>query len=375
MLSYLNWKNKMFSTVRNGDKAMKRMLITAALAVLGTLAVLTGCSNSQAGNGQAKQAGEQKRLTNVAVEVLHPSDLEEYLELSGATEARRDIMISSEQGGTVQQLLADRGDRVSQGQILARINADIYEAALAEAEANMRLKDAALKKAAALYERKSITQMQRLQAQVEYDVAAAGVKTAQSRLNRAIVRAPFGGVIDDRFADPGEMVAPGGQIFHLVDCSSLKIKSEFSEQDVVTFRPGLSAEVRFDAFPDSVFRAQLSYVAANAHTASRTFPCEFILDNPDGRVRGGMYARVRVLKTLHRNVLVLPQSALVETEEGRSVFVMEGETARRQPVKLGASNSGMVVIDQGLSPEETVVVTGNRELVDGQQVKVTGRKD
>jgi len=360
---------------RNGVATMKRTMLTGALAFLAVLALLGGCSKGQAENDQSKAPLEQVRLTNVEVEVMHPTDLPEYLELSGATEARRDIVISSEQGGTVQQLLVDRGDRVSQGQVLARVNADIYEARLAEAQANLRLKDAALKKAQALFERSSITSMQRLQAQVEYDVAAAGVKTAESYLDRAIVRAPFSGVIDDRFVDPGEMVSPGGQLFHLVDCSSLKIKSEFAEKDVVTFQAGITAEVTFDAFPDSVFHAQLSYVASSAQSASRTFPCEFILGNPSGQVRGGMYARVRVLKTVHRDVLVLPQSALVETEDGRSVFVMEGDAARRQPVKPGASNSGMVVIDEGLKPDEAVVVTGNRELVDGQKVKVTGRKD
>ena len=351
---------------------------TMKLILLGLSAVIplaTGCAKSQAVDEKSTPEVEQVRMTNVEIQLVRPSDMEEYLELSGATEARRDIIISSEQGGTVQQVMVDRGDRVKQGQVLALVNADIYEAQLAEAEANLRIKDAGLKKAKALFERQSITAMQRLQAQVDYDMAEANVKTARARLDRAIVKAPFGGVVDDRFVDPGEMVNPGGQIFHLVDFGQLKIKSEFAEKDVTRFRPGAFAEVRFAAFPDSVFRAQLSFIASSAHAASKTFPCEFVLDNPKGVVRGGMFASIRVLKEVHRDVLVLPQTALVETEQGRSVFVLSGETARRQPVRLGASNNGQVIISEGLTPEETVVVTGNRDLVDGQKVKVTGRKD
>jgi RND family efflux transporter MFP subunit len=350
-----------------------RRMILYILAL--SLAAAAGCAKSEADNQTSGAKPEATRLTNVEVTTVRPAVMEEYINLSGSTEARLDILISSEQGGTVQKLLADRGERVKPGQLLALINSDMYEAQLAEAEANLRYKDAALKKADALFERQSITSMQRLQAQVDYDMAASSVKTARIRLERAVVVAPFGGVIDDRFVDSGEMVAPGGQLFRLVDCSRLKIKSEFAEKDVSSFKPGLYAEVHFDAFPDSVFRAQLTFIAASAHEASKTFPCEFMLNNSDGLVRGGMFADIRVLKTVHHDVLVLPQTALLESENGRSVFVLQGDTARRRTVLAGASNNGRIIIDQGLKPEETVVVTGNRELVDGQQVKVTGRKD
>ncbi|HUU27118.1 MAG TPA: hypothetical protein VM123_04830, partial [archaeon] len=75
------------------------------------------------------------------------------------------------------------------------------------------------------------------------------------------------------------------------------------------------------------------------------------------------------------NVVVLQQTALVETQSGRSLFVLEGETARKREVTLGASNRGMIIIAKGIKPEEVVIVNGQRELVDGQQVRVTGRKD
>ena len=335
---------------------------------------LAGCSKSKA-QEESNQAIQPLRLANVEVQTLHPTEFKEYLTLTGRTEACNDIILASELGGTVLELSVDRGDWVRKGEILAKVSADIYEAQLAEAEANLRLKQAALKKAQTLYQRGSFSSMQRLQAQVEHDAAAARVELAKSRLNRAIIRAPFDGVIDDRYVDQGEMVAPGGRLFHLVDLSRLKIKSEFAELDVSAFHPGITAEVHFDAFPDTVFQARLVFVASSAHQASGTFPCEFELENPNGIVRAGMLARVKVLKNIHHNVIVLQQSALVETEKGKSVFVLQGETAHKRGVTLGASDNGMVVVNSGLNFEETVIVTGQRDLVDGQQVRVTGRKD
>jgi membrane fusion protein, multidrug efflux system len=346
-----------------------------ALLIPALALAAAGCAKSKAQENGAGQAVQSTRLTNVEVQVVRPSELPEYLVLTGTTEAFRDIEISSEQGGTVQSLLVDRGDRVRKGQVLARVNADIYEAQLVEAQANLKLKDAALKKADALFERKSITSMQRLQAQVDYDAAAANADLAKGRLRRAVIEAPFDGVIDDRYVDSQEMVQPGGRLFRLVDRSRIKITSNFAELDVSTFRPGITGAVKIDAFPDTAFEAKLSFVASSAHAASHTFPCEFVLNNQGDLIRGGMYASIRVLKQVHRSVLVVPQAALVETENGRNLFVLDGDKALRRPVTLGASNSGLVIVASGINSEDTIIVTGNRDLVDGQQVRVTGRKD
>jgi len=74
-------------------------------------------------------------------------------------------------------------------------------------------------------------------------------------------------------------------------------------------------------------------------------------------------------------VIVLPQTALVETEDGRNVFVLEGDKAVRHEVQVGASNEGMVVVKTGVRDKDQVIVTGQRDLVDGQQVRVTAEKD
>ena len=343
-------------------------------ATLLLLPLLIGCSKGEAQQAD-KGVTELERMANVEVQTIHPARLDEFLILPGHTELMHDIILASEQGGTVLELHVDRGEHVAKGQILAKVSSDIYEAQLAEAQASLKIKEAGLKKAVTLFERGSISAMQRLQAQVDHDAAAANVDIAKSRLNRAIITAPFAGIIDDRFIDQGEMVSPGGQIFRLVDRGRMKILSELAEKDVSTFYPGIKAQVQFDAFPDTVFSATLVFVASNSHEASRTFACELELDNRSGLIRGGMYVRIRVLKETHHDVLVLPQTALVETESGRSVFVLEGDNAHRRGVTLGASNSGQVVVAVGLKPEETVVVSGQRDLVDGQKVKVTGRKD
>jgi membrane fusion protein, multidrug efflux system len=339
------------------------------------IVVAGGCSKTSAEGSEKPEETRQQRLTNVEVQTLHSGELEEYLSLTGHAEAAHDIIVSSEQGGTVQELLVDRGDKVAKGQVLVKVSDDMYQARLDEARANLRLKQAALKKAKTLYERGSVTAMQRLQAQVEHDAMAANVDLAESMLGRAVIIAPISGVIDDRFVEQGEMVSPGGPLLRLVDRSKIKVMSEFSELDVGTFHSGINTEISFDALPGQVFQAKLAFVAASAEVATRTFPCEFHLPNPKMTIRGGMIARIRLLKELHTDVLVLPQTTMVETETGRSLFVLEGETAVKRPVSLGASNNGMVIVNSGLETGETVIVTGQRDLVDGQQVRVTGRKD
>ena len=318
---------------------------------------------------------QEKRLINVEVKKVVPSDMDEYLNLTGAVKAMKDIVISSELGGTVKTLLVDRGDRVRSGQVLAKISDDIYEAQFAEASANLILKQAALKKAIALHDRKSISDMQRLQAKVEHDAAQAQVDIAKSRLERAVIEAPFSGVIDDRLVELGELVSPSGPVLRLVDNDRMKIVSEFAEMDVSYFSVGQKAEITFDAIPDRAFEAELSFVSNTADDQSRTYPCEFILKNSDNNVRGGMIARVKILRKSHHDEIILPQTTLLETETGRCVFILNGDKAARREVVAGAVNEGNVVIEKGLKPGDTVIIKGHRELVDGQQVRVTAGKE
>jgi membrane fusion protein (multidrug efflux system) len=148
---------------------MKKRILLCCLTFI---PAISGCTQTEAQESQG-QASRQPRLTNVEVQTVHPSVLEEYLTLTGHTESMHDVILASELGGTVMKLHADRGDRVSRDQVLAKVSADMYEAQLAEAQANFRLKQASLKKAKTLYERGSISSMQRLQAQVEHDAAEA----------------------------------------------------------------------------------------------------------------------------------------------------------------------------------------------------------
>jgi len=357
--------------------SLMRRTIGSALALVIGIAAVQGCSGPDSSETDRPAGGsDTKRLTNVAIETVHPGSLEEYLDLTGYTEALNDVIIASELGGTVQELTVDRGDRVKKGQVLAKVSADIYKAQLAEARARLRLKEAELEKAKALFEKSSITAMQKLQAQEEYDVASAQTAMAESRLRRAVIRAPFPGIIDDRYVEPGELVGPGGRLLRLVDRSGIKITSDLSELDVSSLNPGITGQVTFDAFPGDTFQAELTFVASSSDPASRSFPCEFRLSGTAGEVvRSGMIARIHILKELHKSVLVLPQTTIVETETGSTVFIVNGDTAHRKEVILGASNDGMVIVKDGLESGQTVVVTGHRDLVDGQQVRVTTRKD
>ncbi len=344
------------------------------IAMTTGLIMATGCSKSEAGDGE-QAAAEAPRLSNVEIRTVRPTNLMEYIMMPAFSEATHDVTLSSEQGGKLLELRVDRGDVVRKGAVLARVGTDIYAAHLKEAQANFKLKKAALGKAIALFERESISGMQRLKAQVEHDAAEAQAEMAGTRLERSVIKAPFAGRIDERYVDQAEMVSPGGQVLRLVDNSRMKLISELSERDVIFAREGITAEVHFDALEDTTFLARLTFVSATAATSSRTYRCEFVLDNPQGLVRGGMHARVKMLKSEHNQVIVLPQSALVETENGRNVFVLDGNIAVRRDVTVGASNQGQVVISQGLRASEQVIVSGQRDLVDGQQVRVTGGKD
>ena len=241
----------------------KLLIVTMATGLIAA----SGCSSSEAqDDGQA--ATTPPRLSNVEVRTVKPTQLNEFITLPAYSEAIHDVVLSSEQGGKLLELHADRGDMVRKGTVLARVGTDIYSARLKEAQANLKLKKAALKKAIALFERESISGMQRLQAQVEHDAVEAQAEMAQTQFERSIITAPFSGRIDERYIDQDEMVSPGGQVLRLVANNSMKLVSELAERDVTFAMEGITAEVHFDAFADTTFLARLKFVSATAATSS-----------------------------------------------------------------------------------------------------------
>jgi membrane fusion protein (multidrug efflux system) len=305
---------------------------------------------------------------NVAVAPLVTSDLTEWIELSTTIEPWKEVSISTEMGGTVEAVGFERGDRVREGQELARIGTDLFQAQLDEAEALLRGAEAHFEKTEKLFAREAVPRQELLDATSRVDASRARVTLARLRLERSILRAPIDGVAVGRELDVGEFLPPGAPVTVLHQAYRLKATAGLPETEVGFFRKGGAAIVQVAGVGD--VQGQLHLIGPAATGLSRTFPIEVKVDNASGQLRPGMLGRVRLLKRRVEDAVVVERDALVERDEGLVAFVLDGDVARLREVVLGPADGNRVVVREGLAPGDQLIVTGARNLTDGHPVKV-----
>jgi RND family efflux transporter MFP subunit len=226
-----------------------------------------------------------------------------------------------------------------------------------------------------LYEEDRVgSELMYLEAKYAAEGAAASLKLLEVRLERTVIRAPISGVLDSREIEIGSMVGAGTPVARIVDNNPVKITAGVPERYAADVRAGAKAVVTFDVLQDQEFPGTISYVGAAVNPGNRTFPLELVLRNPGGFIKPEMVANVAVTRKTHENVIVIPQEAVVRTEEGFIVFVVV-ETGgafliESRGVELGAAQENRIMVDSGLQPGDELVVVGQQSVAAQDRVNV-----
>jgi len=329
----------------------------------------TGCGPSR--SSEPSVAAQPVRTTNVSVHVLRPDTLVQRTMLPVSALAWQEVTLSFQEGGVVEEIFKDLSDEVAAGESLARLDADLLEAASVEAEAGLAFQRYNHERAAQLHGDGSIPERELRAAEYELKRAEAHFRTTAKRLENAVLRAPFAGRVASRTVEVGQLVQPGVPVFDLVQTGRLKLQAWAPENQIIDFVEGNGVEVYFDAYPGETFAGKVGRIGPAAETSRRVFPLEIHLDNPDGRLRPGMVGRMRAVRRVYEGVVVVPREAVQERESGPAVFVVEDDQARLRAVRLGASEGELFIVVQGLDFGERIVVKGGRDLIDGDRVRVT----
>jgi membrane fusion protein (multidrug efflux system) len=336
--------------------------------IAASLLLLNACSQKPAATAQT----QDERPENVRVWEVAPSDLDEWLLVTGRLRADRATDISCEETGVVERLEVDLGAVVREGQVLVELDRRLLDAQRKSAEAAAELKQYDDERNKTLYDENSVSRQEMLRTHTEYEQARQQAEIARLRYERASVTAPFDGVVVDRFVELGQLVAPGQRVARVVDPTVLKMQAYATEAEVARLEVGAPAQIAVTGVEKPVW-AKVSWVSVEAEPSSGKFGLEIRVENPDLRLRAGVLASARVLVQRHRQVLAIPRDAVTEGELGTQVFVAQEDRARAQPVTLGADQGAMVIATSGLQPGQQLIVRGQRDVSDGAPVQITER--
>lgn len=315
-----------------------------------------------------------------AVEVV---DLEERIEATGELLAKYHADVAAQVPGEITEILADEGDAVAEDQVVVEIDPerrhlelDRAKARVGEAQAAVAEQRREMKRVEALAERHVASQTKLDQAGTALQAARSRLRAAEAELGvseRALrdasVRARFAGVIAKRHVSRGEFVRAGQSLFELVSLDPIEVEFHLPEADSSRVRENIPIEVTVTPYPGEVFDATVTVVSPTIDARTRTLRVKALLQNPEGRLRPGLFARANLGIARREGVIMVPEEAVLQRADGSIVFrIVDGNRVERRRVETGVTRDGRMEVRAGLEASDRVVSRGHADLIDGAVV-------
>jgi membrane fusion protein (multidrug efflux system) len=289
------------------------------------------------------------------------------------------VTLAAELPGVVREIAFQSGTSVKRGQVLVKFDTSTEEAQLAAAAADASLARINLERAVALRQGGSSAQADLDVAEARAKQADAAVQSLQATIAKKTIRAPFDGRIAIRQVELGQVLSPGTPIASLQSVSPIHAEFWSPQQSLADLRLRQRVRMRVDIFPGSTWEGEVTTINPEVEVATRNVRVRATFENPDGRLKPGMFASVEVVSSEKRSVLVIPATAVIYAPYGDSVFVLEEKgdapgkaatVARQKFVRLGERRGDFVEAVSGLSAGETIVSGGAFKLRNGSAVAV-----
>jgi membrane fusion protein (multidrug efflux system) len=309
----------------------------------------------------------------VAVEVakIAAADFSDAAGAVGNLKSNESVVLRAETPGRIAAINFRDGAIVNKGALLVALDAAVQEAELQQARANLALAQSNHKRNQDLLERKFVSQQALDNSAAALKVQEAAVQLAEAKVGRMRIKAPFTGMVGLRNVSVGDYVKEGQELINIEDIGTLRVDFKLPETYLGRVRKGQVVEVATDALPGEQFTAVLDAVDPMVDQGGRAISSRARLDNASGKLRPGMFVRVRLLFGERRNVLMAPEQAIVPGAQPTVFKVVDGKAVATK-VKLGVRRAAQVEIVDGLATGDVVVTAGQLKLHDGVAVRAIG---
>lgn len=299
-----------------------------------------------------------------------------YIEIQGNVDTKDNILISPEYSGILTQVNVTAGQRVSKGQVLARIDDGGMSSQLAQSETQLALAKTTFEKQKNLWDQKIGSEIQYLQAKTAMESQQKMVAQIKSQLNKTVVTAPFSGTIDEVIAEKGKVVAPGMELFRIVNLNNMYVTANVPENYIGQLKIGAVVDVYLNSLGKN-YQGKVRQIGNYINPNNRTFGIEIALPNPDNLLRPNQVAILKIEDYKNPKALLLPENIIQETADGSKViFVIDNidgqnnAKAIRKAIEIGYTSGAFVEVKSGLQAGATIITEGGKALKDGQIVEV-----
>lgn len=335
---------------------MSRVCVPLLIAALAA-----GCvseADSHAHNGPP--------AVTVEMYTVEPQAIRDVVDFVGALEAQESVAIRSETEGVIDTVEAEEGHEVDAGALLFRLRDAEERARANEAQARLVLAGEEYRRAEVLAKKNALSQAELDRARAELRVAEAQRNRREVELKRTEIRAPFAGVLGARLVSPGDRVDPDIDLVRLDAVDTLRLVFSLPEIALSLAEIGTTLDIKVVPYPNEAFSGEVYFVAPTLDARNRRLLIKALVDNPDHRLRPGMFANIR-LEVAHKDdALVVPEAAIAYDADGTFVWRVRADgTPERVPIETGIRRGNRVEITSGLKAGDRIVSGGTHKVNPG----------
>lgn len=355
------------------DSSSKRTqtLIFAAIFSL----LLVGCGGKPGSDGKSadEQGKENKEPDAVPVEVVTVTTQTIKANYSGTAnlEAPNEAQVVAKSSGVLVSQIAEEGDFVTQGQVMARIDPSRAMLEVQRSQALVNKLSNNYSRAQKLLTQKLISAEANDQIRFDLESAKASLNLAKLELSYTNVIAPISGVVAQRMVKQGNLVTLNSPVYRIVNTQYLEAVINVPEREMALIKNDMPVRMLVDAIPGKVFEGVVDRISPVMDSGSGTFRVTSAF-NSDKTLRSGMFGRLEIAYDQRDNVLTIPRAALIEDEGESAVYLVRSGKAIRVPIKIGYSNGEIAEVISGIRQGDKVITAGKVAVRDGSKVSVIG---
>lgn len=344
------------------------LVATAAWIVTGEFSSVGSARQEEPAAATAEPEPEEPALKSVQVAVPPRQEHARNIRISGAMEADKDAVLAARTAGIVEELPFAEGDRVEEGDVILRLEAEGKGAAVESARQQLAHREAEAAAAERLGESGNISSIQREAARSALASARSALEQAQAELDRLTVRAPFPGIINTLDVERGSAVSANGQVATLLKLDPIIAVGEVSERNLDTVEIGDEAEVRL--VNGDVLKGRIRYISRQASAQTRTYRIEVAIPNPDNSIPAGMTAEIDISARMVETA-ALPRSVVTLNSEGELGVrtVNESGVVDFYPIDIVDDTPDALYL-AGIPADSRVIVAGQGFVTEGERVQV-----
>jgi len=350
---------------------LKKIIYTILILALVALTIYKLKTNKDTTENRVYQYDKEKPI---AVQVIHikPEVAEDEFLFTGTFEPKSESKLSTDMQGKVNAVLVDLGSVVQQGQSLIQLDNSLLKLQLQTVELQIEGLEADVRRFTVLANAEAIQGVQLEKAELGLKTAKVQKATLLQQISKTTVRAPFNGIITAKFTEEGAFAAPGMPLLQITQISNLKFTVNVPEDKLSQFTMGQVCKVSADVYPELLLEGKVIMIGSKANMGN-SYPIQLAVKNTDDmKIKSGMFGKVSVnnegdSKSESMRISI-PASAMVGTAIQPQVYVIQDGIAVLQNINIAERLGDKVIVSQGLSEGDLVVINGFINLYEGAKV-------